>query len=272
MRRTFPLGGRWPVGPDEGASKTTYPLRRARRPRRAVGADRIRRRGGPMWPPAGARCAPLRSGATLWGRGLPAPSRHSEAPKGPWESVFFPGEYGLPRRACGPPRNDESWTGILVGRDHWARRGPPGRRALRNTHHVGRKLAPAAFLQIMSAVRYARRGAPMCAPRTGVRTHEAAQSLPPSFAPQMPPPSSEGGFFVEAFLWPPLMRGLSAVRLTGGEKTVGDRRRGVLWPPAGARCAPLRMMTHPMWCGTLDAPPVPSPHRGEGGTAAGDDG
>ena len=45
---------------------------------------------------------------------------------------------GLPRRACGPPRNDESWTGILVGRDHWARRGPPGRRALRNTHHVGR--------------------------------------------------------------------------------------------------------------------------------------
>ena len=38
---------------------------------------------------------------------------------------------------------------------------------------------------------------------------------------------------MEAFLWPPLMRGLSAVRLTGGEKTVGDRRRGGLWPPAG---------------------------------------
>ena len=62
---------------------------------------------------------------------------------------------------------------------------------------------------------------------------------------------------MEAFLWPPLMRGLSAVRLTGGEKTVGDRRRGGLWPPAGARCAPLRMMTHPMWRGLLDAPYLP---------------
>ena len=37
--------------------------------------------------------------------------RHSEAPEGPWESVFFPGEYGLPRRACGPPRNDKERTG-----------------------------------------------------------------------------------------------------------------------------------------------------------------
>ena len=61
---------------------------------------------------------------------------------------------------------------------------------------------------------------------------------------------------MEAFLWPPLMRGLSAVRLTGGEKTVGDRRRGGLWPPAGARRAPLRMMTHPMWRGILDAPTI----------------
>ena len=32
-----------------------------------------------------------------------------------------------------------------VGRDHCARRGPPGRRALRNTHHVGRGPAPAAM-------------------------------------------------------------------------------------------------------------------------------
>ena len=32
--------------------------------------------------------------------------RHSEAPEGPWESVFSAGEYGLPRRACGPPGHD----------------------------------------------------------------------------------------------------------------------------------------------------------------------
>ena len=44
------------------------------------------------------------------------PSRHSEAPEGPWESVFFPGGYGSPRRACGPPRNDGQRACIAVGR------------------------------------------------------------------------------------------------------------------------------------------------------------
>ena len=47
--------------------------------------------------------------------GAPA-DRHSEAPKGPWESVFSAGEYGLPRRACGPPGNDGQRACIAVGR------------------------------------------------------------------------------------------------------------------------------------------------------------
>ena len=49
------------------------------------------------------------------GRAFALP-RHSEATKGPWESVFFPEEYGLPRRACGPPRNDGQRACIAVGR------------------------------------------------------------------------------------------------------------------------------------------------------------
>ena len=161
--RTFPLGGRWPKGPDEGAACGAFPVN-----------------GIPQSPPRGGD-SPLSQG----GQGV-RPPRHSEAPKGPWESVFFPGEYGLPRRACGPPRNDESWTGIFVGRDHWARRGPPGRRALRNTHHVGRGTTPPIRGRWPKA-RGGRglplppcRGAPMCAPRTGGRPHVAAQSLPPS--------------------------------------------------------------------------------------------
>ena len=47
--------------------------------------------------------------------GAPA-DRHSEAPKGPWESVFSAGESGLPRRACGPPGNDEERPGAPLCR------------------------------------------------------------------------------------------------------------------------------------------------------------
>ena len=72
-------------------------------------------------------------------------------------------------------------------------------------------------------LRGARRlGAPTSAPAEVVRRHEithhvgrglapSAQSLPPSFASQMPPPSSEGGFFP----WPPLTRGLSSAARLG---------------------------------------------------------
>ena len=67
-------------------------------------------------------------------------------------------------------------------------------------------------------LRRARRpGAPTSAPAEVVRRHEithhvgrglapSAQSLPPSFASQMPPPSSEGGFLRGCSLWPPLTR------------------------------------------------------------------
>ena len=67
-------------------------------------------------------------------------------------------------------------------------------------------------------LRRARRpGAPTSAPAEVVRRHEithhvgrglapSAQSLPPSFASQMPPPSSEGGFLRGCSLWLPLTR------------------------------------------------------------------
>ena len=56
-------------------------------------------------------------------------------------------------------------------------------------------------------------GHAMCAPTAQHRrrTASSAQSLPPSFASQMPPPSSEGGFFP----WPPLTRGLSSAARLG---------------------------------------------------------
>ena len=61
--------------------------------------------------------------------GIRTAIRHSEAPKGPWESVSFPKEYGLPRRACGPPRNDGQRV-VFVGRagpSPWGEGGPQGR-------------------------------------------------------------------------------------------------------------------------------------------------
>ena len=63
-RKAFPpQGGRWPGGPNEGTT------------------DRFVL-GGPMWPPAGARCAPLRSGAALWGRGLARADPSFRGPEG----------------------------------------------------------------------------------------------------------------------------------------------------------------------------------------------
>ena len=74
-------------------------------------------------------------------------------------------------------------------------------------------------------LRRARRpGAPTSAPAEVVRRHEithhvgrglapSAQSLPPSFASQMPPPSSEGGFFY----WSPLTRDAVERSETGGK-------------------------------------------------------
>ena len=54
------------------------------------------------------------------------------------------GEYGLPRRTCGPPRNDEE-RAVFVGRDDPARPGLCACRVVRRheiTHHVGRGTTP----------------------------------------------------------------------------------------------------------------------------------
>ena len=51
-RRTFPLGGRWPAGPDEGATDRFVLGGHTGPPLRAE-TDRNFCRGGPMWPPAG---------------------------------------------------------------------------------------------------------------------------------------------------------------------------------------------------------------------------
>ena len=79
-----------------------------------------------------------------------------------------------------------------------------------------------------------------------------ARSLPPSFASQMPPPSSEGGFFP----WPPLTRGLSsAARL-------GERSPRF---PCGAR-PPGRAGPSPWGEAMMGSPPKPSgDSRGFGG-------
>ena len=39
-----------------------------------------------------------------------------QSPEGPWGSVLLSGKYGLPRRACGPPRNDEERSVPSQGR------------------------------------------------------------------------------------------------------------------------------------------------------------
>ena len=169
------------------------------------------RRGGPMWPPA-----------------KPSPHRGEGGPQG---------------RMRGRARQRTPY----VGRDDPARQNPaPAESSGTTKEHepVGRGTTPPIRGRWPKA-RGGRglppppcRGAPMCAPSLSLRRgFRRATSL------------VRGRLFVEAFLWPPLMRGLSAVRLTGGEKTVGDRRRG-------GRRAPLRMMTHPMWRGLLDAPTI----------------
>ena len=62
LRRPFafpPQGGRWHARPDEGATYRFVLGGHIGPPLRAA-TGRNFRRGGPMWPPAGAPCAPLR--------------------------------------------------------------------------------------------------------------------------------------------------------------------------------------------------------------------
>ena len=215
------------------------------------------------WGPRGAR-PPGRAGPSPWGEAM-----MGSPPKPSGDSRGFGGERRSSEMSEFSPLGGSERYGTCD--DEGAACGRPRAHAVRpygNTHHRrARPLGVPRPAGSSGPTEYAPRRAGAC-PCRHVGAHLCVRPGRVG-GPMWPPGLSlrrgfrratslvRGRLFVEAFLWPPLMRGLSAVRLTGGEKTVGDRRRGGLWPPAGARRAPLRMMTHPMWRGILDAPYLP---------------
>ena len=106
--RHFPLTGG--IGPRQRGSKRTPPAKSLPLTREVAFAEQMtegetgRRGQAPAY-----IIRTIRRGAQR------RPPRHSEAPEGPWESVLSHVGYGLPRRACGPPRNDGSRPTIRRG-------------------------------------------------------------------------------------------------------------------------------------------------------------